>query len=88
MTATTRATPRIAWSAAATDAIDQVGISSSICRVSRSRLHSASLDSMDLVLQHDLLRRMIKVHRGEPAGRTCAFQAMSLIAADSGSRRS
>ena len=25
------------------------------------------LDSMDIVLQHDLLRRMIKAHRGEPA---------------------
>jgi hypothetical protein len=42
VTATTRATPRIVWSAAATGAIDQLGISSSICRVSRSRLDSAS----------------------------------------------
>ena len=42
VTATTRATPRIAWSAAATGAIDQLGISSSICRVSRSRLDSVS----------------------------------------------
>jgi len=42
VTATTRATPRIACSAATTGAIDQLGSISSICRVSRSRLASAS----------------------------------------------
>src|SRR6516165_3881186 len=67
VTATTRATPRIACSAVTTGAIDQFGSSSSICRVSRSTRAFAVLDGVNVVLQHDLLRRMGKPYRGQPA---------------------
>ena len=45
-----------------TGASDQLGSSSSICRVSRS-----SRDGVNVILQHDLLRRMGKAYRGQPA---------------------
>ena len=50
-----------------TGAIDQFGSSSSICRVSRSTRAFAVLDGVNVVLQHDLLRRMGKPYRGQPA---------------------
>jgi hypothetical protein len=54
-----KATPRMAWIAVATGAIDQVGMSSMICRVNRA--------GVNVILQHDLLARVIKAHRRQPA---------------------
>jgi hypothetical protein len=67
VTATIRATPRMAWSAATTGAIDQLGSSSSICWVSRSSRAFGVLDGVNVILQHNLLRRMGKAYSGQPA---------------------
>jgi hypothetical protein len=66
VTATTRATPRIACSAVTTGAIIQLGSNSLDSPRQPVEPGFGVLQGLNIILQHDLLRRMGTAHCGQP----------------------
>src|SRR5260370_811047 len=59
--------PRIVCSAATTGASVQSGSIASICAVSRSRRAGRSFDRLNVILEHDMMHRLLELETREPA---------------------
>jgi hypothetical protein len=76
--ATTSATPRIACRAATTGAIDQLGSTSSIYPCQSLEPRFRILDGVNVILQHDLLRRMASAFISLGGASTTVFTPIAL----------